>query len=138
MNTGQIIAAYNILAAAKLTKMGWAGKGKVIKAVLAMKPVHAAYMDCVQETMTRLKPEWMDGEKEQEWQRNGMGSEVLTSSEKAEIQQYLAQADACLKDQFEREHDIKFPRLTDEEFEEFADSNDYTVGQLLAIHDVLA
>lgn len=138
MKTNQIIAAYNVLAAAKLTKMGWAGKGKVIKAVLAMKPVHEAYMDCVQETLKRLKPEWMDGEKEQEWQKLGMNSEKLTAAEKAEAQQYMAEADACLKDEFDKEQTVTFPRLTDEEFEEFADSNDYTIGQLLALHDTLA
>lgn len=137
MKTNQIIAAYNVLAAAKLTKMSGEGKIKVVKAVMAMKPIHAGYVDFVQETVKRLKPEWMDGEKEQDWQKNGVNSDKLTASEKAEAQQYLADADACLKDEFEKEHELTFAKLTDKEFEEFAGSNDLTAGQLIELMDVL-
>lgn len=102
-----------------------------------MKSIHASYTDFVQETIKRFKPEWMEGKKEEEWRKNGMNSTTLTSTEKAEAQHYIADADACLKDEFEKDHDINIRKLTEEEFEQFAESNDYTAGELIDLMDVL-
>ena len=137
MKTSQIIAAYNALNGSKLTKMNGVGKIKVVKNVMAMKPIQTAYMDFVQETVKRLKPEWMDEEKEKEWGKNGMNSTILTSTEKAEARQYMSDADDCLKEEFEKEHELDLKKLTDEEFEQFAESNDFTTGQLIELMGIL-
>lgn len=137
MRTSLIIAAYNALSGSKLTKLSGASKIKIVKNVLAMKPIHTAYIDKAQEAVKRLKPEWMDGEKEAEWNKNSIYSETLTSAEKAEARQYNAELDACLKEEFEKEQEVKIEKLTDEEFEQFADSNDYTTGQLIELMNVL-
>ena len=137
MKTSQIIAAYATLSAAKLTKMEGEGKIKVVKAVMEMKPIHAAYADFVDETLKRLKPEWMDGEKEKEWRSKGTDSDSLTSTEKSEAQQYMADADNCLKDEFTKDHKLTFKKLSDKEFQDFAESNDFTAGQLIELMSVL-
>lgn len=137
MKTSTIIAAYNALSSSKLTKMNGAGKIKVVKNVMAMKPIQTSYMDFVQETVKRLKPEWMDSEKEAEWGKNGMNSTILNSTEKAEAKQYMADADECLKEEFNKEHELELNKLTDEEFEQFAESNDFTTGQMIELMDIL-
>lgn len=137
MKTSTIIAAYNALVGSKLTKMDGAGKIKVVKNVMAMKPIQTSYIDFVQETVKRLKPEWMDSEKEAEWGKNGMNSTILNSTEKAEAKQYMADADECLKEEFNKEHELELNKLTDEEFEQFAESNDFTTGQMIELMDIL-
>lgn len=137
MRTSLIIAAYSALAGSKLTKMTGQGRIKIVKNVMAMKSIHASYTDFVQETIKRLKPEWLEGEKEEEWRKNGINSAILTSAEKAEARQYTADADACLKEEYEKEHELEIKKLTDEEFEQFAESNDYTAGELIDLMSVL-
>lgn len=137
MKTSLIVAAYNALSGSKLTKLDGEGKIKVVKAALALKPIHTEYIDKAQEAVKRLKPEWLEGDKEAEWNKNGIYSESLTSTEKAEARQYGSSLDACLKEEFEKEREVNIVKLTEEEFNQFAESNDFTTGQLVELMNVL-
>lgn len=138
MKTKQIVAAYGILSGSKLTKMSAKEKVKVVKILMALKPVHKGYADKVEEAMNRLKPEWLTDEKKHEWDTRGVWSDKLTGEEKDGINDYLKSVDLCLKDDFEKETDISFDHLTDEEFEHLADSNDFTAGQLMELQGWIA
>lgn len=137
MKTNEIIAAYNALLGCKLTKMDGQSRMKVVKIVTAMKPIFTSYDDFRQETVKRLKPEWMDEAKEREWATKGERSGVLTSTEKAEARQYYADADKGLREELEKEVKLDYPKLTEEEFTKFAESNDFTTGQLIELMNVM-
>ena len=137
MKKNEVIASYNALLGCKLTKMGGESRMKVVKIVTAMKPVFTAYNDFAQETVKRLKPEWMDDAKEREWASNGERSQSLTATEKAEARQFYADADKGLKEELEKDVTLDYPKLTDDEFKQFAESNDFTTGQLIELMNVL-
>lgn len=137
MKTKQIVAAYGILSGSKLTKMSGVEKVKVVKILMAMKPIHKAYAEKVEEAMNKLKPEWLTDEKKHEWDTRGVWSDKLTGEEKDGINDYLKSVDLCLKDDFEAETEITFDHLTAEEFQHFAESNDFTAGQLMELQDLI-
>lgn len=138
MKTNEALGVYNALMNAKLTKMSAMEKVKVVKILMALKPVHKGYADKVEEAMNRLKPEWLTDEKKHEWDTRGVWSDKLTGEEKDGINDYLKSVDLCLKDDFEKETDISFDHLTDKEFEHLADSNDFTAGQLMELQGWIA
>lgn len=137
MKTRQIVAAYNILSSSKLTKLSAQGKVKAVKILMAMKPIHKAYTEKLEEAMKRLKPEWLTDEKWQEWNMRGVWSDKLTGKEKDGINDYLKAVDLCMKDDFEKEQEITFEKMDNDQFQSFADSNDYTTGQLLELQELL-
>ena len=138
MKTSKIIAAYTILSGSKLTKMTGAEKVKVIKIINALKPYYTDYMDKLEEARKRLKPEWYTEGKETEWNYRGIYSDKLTGEEKDGIHDYLKNLDTCMKDDFEKEQDVDYTHLTDDEFLKYAESNDFTAGQLTDLQDLIA
>ena len=142
MKTLQIVAAYNVIAGSKLTKMNGDGKIKVVKIIKAMKPVATDYEDFRKEALERLKKEdfGVKAEKVQQWQKEGENT-TLTATEKAELNQYFAdyqmEVDKCLKEEAEKDHDLSFTKLTGEEFQQYAESNDFTAGQLNELMDLI-
>ena len=142
MKTLKILAAYNAMIGSKLTKMDGDGKIKIIKAIKVMKPIATDYEDFRKDAIDRLKPEGYDemNKKLEQWQKEGEKT-TLTFTERAEINKFFADyqmaVDKCLNEETEKEHDIDFGKLTDDEFKQFADSNDFTAGQLIELMDIL-
>lgn len=142
MNTITIIAAYNALVGSKLTKMGGEGKIKVVKIIKALKPIATDYEDFRKDALERLKPEGFDEmvKKAEQWQKDGENT-TLTATERAGINQFFAdyqmEVDKCLKEETEKEHDLEFAKLSEDEFTQFADSNDFTAGQMIELMDIL-
>ena len=142
MKTMNIIAAYNELVGSKLTKMGGEGKITVVKIIKAFKPIATDYEDFRKDALERLKPEGFDkmAEKAQKWQSEGEKT-TLTATERAEINKFFAdyqiEVDKCLKEETEKEHELDYPKLTDKEFTELCDGNDWTAGQMLELMDIL-
>lgn len=133
----QIISAYNLLNNSRLTKMNGEGKFKVIKNIINFKSVAQDYEDLAKETTTRLKPEWLSEDKAQEWSRNGENSEKLTKDEKIAIVQYLNEANKYLEEELNKECELDTNKLTDEEFTQFMDSNDFTIGEFTILSEIL-
>lgn len=137
MKTSKIIAAYTILSGSKLTKMSGSEKVKVIKIINAMKPTYTTYMDRLEEARKRLKPDWYTEEKESEWNLRGAYSNILTGEEKDGIIDYLKNLDLCMKDDFEKDQELTYKHITEEEFLKFAESNDFTAGQLCDLQELI-
>ena len=133
----QIISAYNLLINSRLTKMNGEGKFKVIKNIINFKSVVQNYEDLAKETTTRFKPEWLSEDKAQEWSRNGENSEKLTKDEKMAIIQYLNEANKYLEEELNKECELDTNKLTDEEFTQFMDSNDFTIGEFTILSEIL-
>ena len=142
MRTSQIVAAYNAIAGSKLTKMNGEGKIKVVKIIKALKPVATDYEDFRKEALERLKKDDFEAmaEKVRKWEKEGEDT-TLTATEKAELNQYFAdyqmEVDKCLKEEAEKDHDLSFTKLTDDEFQQYAESNDFTAGQLNELMDLI-
>ncbi len=143
MKTKQIVAAYGILSGSKLTKMSGEGKIKVVKVIKALKPVTTEFEDFRKDAIDRLKPEGFDGmaKKAEQWQKEGDAT-TLTAAERAELNQFFGdyqhEVEKCLEEEAEKEHAMTFARLTGEEFQQFADSNDFTAGQLIELMDLIS
>lgn len=137
MKKMQIISAYNLLNNSRLTKMSGEGKFKVIKNIINFKVVAQDYEDLAKETTTRLKPEWLSEDKAQEWSRNGENSEKLTKDEKIAIIQYLNEVNKYLERELNKECELDTNKLTDEEFTQFMDSNDFTIGEFTILSEIL-
>lgn len=138
MKTSKIIAAYAILNSSKLTKMDGKGKVKMVKIINAMKPAYTEYLEKLEEATKRLRPEWYTQEKESEWNFRGIYSDKLTGEEKSGIREYLSNMELCMKDDFDREQDVKYDHLSEDEFVAYAESNDFTAGQLVELQEIIA
>lgn len=142
IKTSDAAAVYNLINPAKLTKMTDSkAKFAIIKACRALKAIAEDFDGIRADTLEKLKGvdfgAWQ--EKAQKWQGK--------TAEKPEDQQevgainnyfyaYQQEVDKCLAEEATKERDVEITKITDGQFELFADSNDWTVeqtGQLYAL-----
>jgi hypothetical protein len=142
MKTNSIVSVFNLLNSAKINKVIDSGKIKIIKAVRQMKPIANGFDELLNDAREKLKGEEHDemSEKAGRWQMEG--DEVnLTDEEKIAINNYFIsysnRIDECIKEEAEREHELTFNKLTDEEFEGLISSNDWDVKTIMDIQEVI-
>lgn len=142
MKTTRIVSIYELLSNAKINKVADQGKIKIIKAVREMKKISTDFNELLEDAREKLKGENHDVliEKAARWQQEG-DSVNLTDDEKIEINNYLAdyssKIDECIKDDAEKEHELEFTKLTEEEFEGLISSNDWDVKTIMDIQEVI-
>jgi hypothetical protein len=143
MKTIQIKAAYEVLKDSKLTKMDSLDKFKVVKILRDLKVISLAFDDFAKDLQEKLKGE--DHEKyvseAQQWQREG-DKTTLSLEERALINQYLNKYNKDCRDgiyeEEQKEHELTFEKISEDAFTKFVDSNDFSVGQLLSLQEVIA
>ncbi len=142
MKTNSIVAVFNLLNSAKINKVNDSGKIKIIKAVRQMKPIANNFDELLNEAREKLKGDEHDemAEKASRWQQQG--DEVdLTDEEKIAINTYFMEysnrIDQCIKEEAEKENELTFPKLTEEEFEGLISSNDWDVKTIMEIQDAI-
>lgn len=149
MKTIDIINAYNVLNAAKLTKLADADKFTVIRAMRALKPIHTDYEEAVKDAQERLKPEGFDDLQRRAADWNAIHKDKkltdLTPEERTTLEginaayrDYTTKVEECIRDIAEKEKELDYTRLTEEAFGKLLESNpDWTMQQILAVADVL-
>ena len=143
MKTMNIVTAYRTINASKLTKMEDTDKYKVIKAIREMKPVVESFDSFVSDARERLKPEDFDTmqEKAAQWQKEGDAT-TLTVEDRVELNRYFEdynrKVEECVKEESEKEHELKFGRLSEEAFCKLMASNpDWDVKTTVQVEEVL-
>lgn len=134
----QIVAAYNALGDAKLTKLDDAEKSKVVKARKAMRPIADEYEAFLKDVQEKFKPENWDEiqEKIQQWQKEGEKT-TLTEEERIELNKaiigYQNGVDKAVKEELEKEVELNFDKLSEDSDVKIMSASDWTPKQLDAI-----
>lgn len=142
MKTSTIIEVYQLLNNAKLTKMESKEKFQVIKIMRAMKPVAEEWDSFVKTIDEKLKGENHEEmlAKAQQWQKEGEKT-TLSLDERMAVNEYFGKLDRerreLIASEQSKEVNILFDKLTEEAFERLVDSNDFVVGQILALQEAI-
>lgn len=140
--TKEIVEAYALLREAKVTRMDDADKFKVIKALRPMRKVSEEFDDFRSDALEKLKGERHDemAERARKWQQDG-DKTTLTEAERAEVNAYFTEYNdkvtKCLKDEMGKTHDLGDTGLTDDALGKLVASNDWTLGQIETVAEVL-
>ena len=143
MKTNSIVSVFNLLNSAKINKVNDSGKIKIIKAVRQMKPIANGFDELLNDARERLKGEEHEemSEKAGRWQMEG-DTVDLTDEEKIAINNYFIaysnRIDECIKEEADREHELTFTKLTEEEFEGLISSNDWDVKTIMEIQEIIS
>lgn len=141
-NTREIIEAYTLLKNGKITKMDDADKFKLIKALRPMKKINEEFDSFRTDVMEKLKGDNHDEmiERAQKWQQEGEKT-TLSEQERIEINSYFTEYNEkvtnCLKEEIEKEHELDDIKLTDDAISKLIASNDWTLGQVESVMDML-
>lgn len=128
----RITLAYEILQSAKLGKLDNKEKIEVLKVANKLKPVATALIDFRKDAIERLKPDGFD----EISNKVAMGGR-LTPAESLIFNQVDKSVGECVKEVGEKEHEIKFTALKDSLLGKVFESNDYTVGQMIALQEII-
>lgn len=149
MKTIDIINAYNVLNAAKLTKLADADKFTVIRAMRALKPIYTDYEDAVKDAQERLKPEDFDAlqKRAADWNATHKDKKLsdLTPEERTTLEgintafrDYTEKVEQCVRDIAETEKTLDYTRLTQDAFGKLLESNpEWKMQEILGVADVL-
>lgn len=142
MKTNNVVSVFNLLNSAKINEVSTSGKIKIIKVVRALKPIATGFDELLNDAREKLQGENHEemAEKAIRWQQEGDKVD-LTDEEKIAVnmyfQEYGNRIDECVKEEAEREHELDFPKLTEEEFEGLISSNDWDVKTIMDIQDAI-
>lgn len=149
MKTIDIVNAYNVLNAAKLSKLADADKFTVIRAMRALKPIYTGYEDAVKDAQERLKPEDFDAlqKRAADWNATHKDKKLtdLTPEERttldginAAYRDYTSKVEECIRDLAETERELTHTRLTEDAFGKLLESNpDWTMKEIFPVADAL-
>lgn len=130
MKKEAMIVAYRILNNAKLSKMDGKEKYLVIRAMKQLKPVATDYDDFLKDAAQRLRP---DGYEAIEAKQD----KDLTEEEREVVDKYNTEISECVREELNKEVELGYKPLTEEAFGRFADSNDISLAELMAVDEVL-
>lgn len=142
ISTEKILSVYNLINDAKLTKMDDEDKFRMIKIIRVLKPVATNFEDFKKDASEKLKGENHEEmlEKAQKWQTEGENT-TLTEAERIEINKYFTDYNnkivECLKEESKKENELDYEPLGAGAFGKFVASNDWTLGQIAAIEEVI-
>lgn len=149
MKTIDIVNAYNVLNAAKLTKLDDKDKFTVIRAMRQLKPVYTGYEDAVKDAQERLKPEDFDAlqRRAADWNATHKDKKLtdLTPEERttldsinAAYRDYTSKVEECIRDIAETEKTLDYTRLSQDAFGKLLESNpEWKMQEILGVADVL-
>lgn len=149
MKTKKLVAAYNILNDARLSKMEDEDKFKVIKNLRKMKKTATEYHSFVEDAQKKLQPEDFEemNKKAQEWngKHAGAKSSDLSDEERVEFEkineyfkEYSEKVEKCLKEEAEKEVEVDITPLSEEAFGKLVASNDWACKDIMELLDVLS
>lgn len=131
-----IIDANIILKKASLGKMKDGENFQVVKALRAIKAAATPAQELIDAANDKLKPESYD--KVMEWMNH---FSTLTDDQKIEanniINNYNNKVARCTMEEMKKTVKIDISPLSEESFGRLVESNDFTVGQIMVLQDVL-
>lgn len=142
LSVKDIIGVYPLLDAASTTKMSGKAQVKLVKIVRKLKGIVSPYEGYVKDAAEKLKGENHDeySKKLNEWKEQGADCK-LTKEERNQVLEYFneynSKLDESLKDEFEKQHEVDFDKLTEDEFEQLLESNKWNVNQIITIEDLI-
>jgi hypothetical protein len=145
MKQSEAKQVYNLLRSAKLTKMADADKFIVIRNAHNLKKVAEEFDALVQEAVEKLKADGYDERYKAaaEYERKRGSGAQIESEEQAAYTAFVAEynkldADvkACVKNEADKEVD-GIELLSEEAFENFVASNDFAIGDIIALQESL-
>lgn len=127
-----IVTVHRLINTAKLGKMEDAEKYAIIKVARQIKKVGTEFDDFLKDVQEKMKPEGFDSiiSKVQK-------NEKMTSEESEVLNKYNNDVAECLKDELDKEVELAFEPMTEEAIGRFVASNDFSMGEIFAISDVI-
>lgn len=143
LKTSEVLAIYSVVKSAKVTKVeSSADKFAIIKAIRPLKKIAETFEAWRNDAIASLKPENYEAmeQKAQEWQQQEReGNVTLTEQERIEINQFFykfnSEVEGCMKEELEKENEIEVSAIGEKSIEQFCDSNDWSVEQMMAVTD---
>lgn len=127
-----IVTVYRLINSAKVGKMEDAEKISLIKAIRHLKKVGVDFDDFLKDAQERLKVEGFDAIVSKVQEKKG-----LTPEETATLNKYNKNVENCIKEETEKEVELDFEPLSDEAINRLVASNDFSVGEIMSIFDML-
>lgn len=133
---------YRLLNEAKMGKMESKDQIKLVRIVRKLKGVMAPFDDFVKDAQEKLKGENHDEvvRKWQQWQREGEET-TLSEEERSTVAEYMTEynkkLNECLKEEFEREHEVEFEKIDEAAFEKLIASNDWPVYEIVLVEELI-
>lgn len=137
-----IVAAYNVLGEAKVTKLEESEVIKIVKARKAMRPIADEFEAFLKDAQEKFKPEcWDDVQaKVQQWQQEGENT-TLTDDEQRGVNTALADyqnsINKAVNEELEREVEINIETLKEESATKLITENGWELKKLEEIEVVL-
>lgn len=152
IKTSEILTAFNVLNSAKYGSMSDEDKIKVWKITRALKPIATKFDEDSKDAAEKMKPKMEGGfdeklQKAQEYEnlikdpkadmkKLPMGAAEYEAFVK-EFKEYNRLVGKAIEDFAKKEVKIEFEPLTDEAFAKLMTSNEWTMGQVVALSEII-
>lgn len=152
IKTSEVLAAFNVLNSAKYGSMSDEDKIKVWKITRALKPIATKFDEDSKDAAEKMKPKYEGGfdetlQKAQEYERMihdtkvdakklPMGAAEYDAFIK-EFKEYNKLVGKAIEDFAKKEVKIEFEPLADEAFAKLMTSNEWTMGQVVALSEII-
>lgn len=152
IKTSEILTAFNVLNSAKYGSMSDDDKIKVWKITRALKPIATKFDEDSKDAAEKMKPKMEGGfdeklQKAQEYEnlikdpkadmkKLPMGAAEYEAFVK-EFKEYNRLVGKAIEDFAKKEVKIEFEPLTDEAFAKLMTSNEWTMGQVVALSEII-
>ena len=138
----QIVAAYNALGDAKLSKLDDSHKGKVLKARKVMRPIVDDFNAFLKDCQEKCKPDnWDEYQgKLQQWQEEGEKTTLSVEERKAVskvLVEYQRSVDKVTNEELDKEIELELEKLSEGADIKIMSASDWTPNQLDEIGIVL-
>lgn len=143
--TNELLALYNIIGAAKNTKLDDGDKIKMWKICRKMKPIADKFDEDMKSATEAMKPEGFDDElkKAQEYERLTKAKEptidVMTKAQYDEfiekLKKYNELVQKAVEENGKKEVTLEYEPLSEDAFGKLLSSNDWNNAQVIAIGD---
>lgn len=149
MKKRDLLKIWEVVKNGKFSKVSGEGKIKYIKILAKLSPIvkdFEAYRETITEKLMseheNFKENLQEAQNYEAYMKdNTLEKPKMTEQEYKEfvkvVLKYNKDVDAALKEEAEKEVDVKYDKLTPTEFGCFCDSNDFTGEQALALSEVM-
>lgn len=132
VRVNDVVEAFRSVNPAKLTKMETADRYALILATRQLKKVAGDFDELVKDAQEKLKPEGFDVIIDKLKKK-----EKLTPGEQTAVNEYDRQVSDCIGVELKREVILEFEPLGNAAIDRFIESNDFSIREIIIIHDVL-
>lgn len=145
INTEKALLAYNLLNTASYSKMSDGDKIKIFKITRALKPIAVSYEEASKDAAEKMKFENFNDriQKAQEYERNKKEGKKGPISEKEykntvkDLMEYDKLVKNTIKQLGSKEETIDVDLLSEDGFGSLMASNDWTMGQVMSVSDIV-